>query len=548
MVADHPSPSAVLRLPSPLWTALAALLAAEAVGLTLRFSVGTATDPLPVWLLRMSKLGFQLLVGAASVVLLLTAGDVGVRTDVDRDSPTAKASHRPWPFLVAHFTALAGFAWLTAIVLEGGARPLPAAIGLGLAWASLGLATMVTWIGIGLSPDRCLGLLRRGPGLLLVGGAAGLATWGTGLIAKSLWHPLGRSTLWVVHQLLRPFVEPLIYRPDTFQIGTPGFLVWIAPGCSGYEGMGLVFLLAGSYLWVARRRLRFPRAMILLPMGLAVIWLANTVRLAALVALGSWGYGAVAMDGFHSQAGWLALDAVGLGLVLVASRWSYLRVDVPRDGGKAEEPSWPTAAYLAPLLALVVAQMIAGAFSAGGVDRLYPLRIAAATGVLWSYRRLYAQIRWTPSWQAVGLGVAAFALWMALEPLAPARSPGPAGPTSSPEPGWAWGWLVVRVVGSVVIVPLAEELAFRAYLTRRLIATRYWVLPMGTFTGLSFVISSGLFGLLHGRWLAGTLAGLLYALALYRRRELSDAVLAHATTNAMIAAVVLASGDRSLWA
>ena len=103
------------------------------------------------------------------------------------------------------------------------------------------------------------------------------------------------------------------------------------------------------------------------------------------------------------------------------------------------------------------------------------------------------------------------------------------------------------MAGSVAVVPLAEELAFRAYLTRRLIAPRYWELPVGAFTWPSFLISSALFGLLHGRWLAGTLAGLLYALALYRRRETADAVVAHATTNALIAATVLATGDWRLW-
>ena len=249
------------------------------------------------------------------------------------------------------------------------------------------------------------------------------------------------------------------------------------------------------------------------------------------------------MGGFHSQAGWLAFDAVGIGLVLIAGRWSYLHADEPLDVGVSEKTSWPTGAYLAPLLAIVAATMIAAAFSAGGADRFYPLRIAAAAAALWCYRRRYAEIRWTASWQAMGIGAAAFAIWMALEPLAPAGGPTPADPISGLATGRAWAWLVVRVIGSVVVVPIAEELAFRGYLTRRLIAADYWTLPIGAFSWPSLVISSGLFGLLHGRWLAGTLAGLLYAVALYRRRELSDAVVAHATTNAMIAAVVLITGD-----
>ena len=78
------------------------------------------------------------------------------------------------------------------------------------------------------------------------------------------------------------------------------------------------------------------------------------------------------------------------------------------------------------------------------------------------------------------------------------------------------------MVGSVVTVPLAEELAFRGYLTRRLMATEFQEIPLGRFTWFSFLISSALFGALHGRWLAGILAGMLYALALYRRKDLGE--------------------------
>ena len=41
--------------------------------------------------------------------------------------------------------------------------------------------------------------------------------------------------------------------------------------------------------------------------------------------------------------------------------------------------------------------------------------------------------------------------------------------------------------------------------------------------------------------------GILYALAMYRRGKLGDAVLAHAVTNALIAVSVLATGDWTMW-
>ena len=74
--------------------------------------------------------------------------------------------------------------------------------------------------------------------------------------------------------------------------------------------------------------------------------------------------------------------------------------------------------------------------------------------------------------------------------------------------------------------------------------------PFAVFRPLSSVLclpSSILFGALHGRWLAGTVAGMFYAWAMYRRGKTGDAILAHAITNALIAADVLILGNWTLW-
>ena len=62
------------------------------------------------------------------------------------------------------------------------------------------------------------------------------------------------------------------------------------------------------------------------------------------------------------------------------------------------------------------------------------------------------------------------------------------------------------------------------------------------------MVSSLAFGILHGeRWLAGTLAGIVYAGVYLRRGSIGDATAAHATTNALIAAAVLGAGQWHLW-
>jgi CAAX prenyl protease-like protein len=146
----------------------------------------------------------------------------------------------------------------------------------------------------------------------------------------------------------------------------------------------------------------------------------------------------------------------------------------------------------------------------------------------------------------VAFGAAAFAIWLALMP---------AGSTSDHWPRelvgsslWAPAWLLMRVLGYVVTVPIAEELAFRGFLTRRLLRADFYNIPVGAWSCIPFLLSSLLFGALHGRfWLPGTIAGMFFAVALYRRRVLGDAVLAHATTNGLLVLYVFVTGEWSAW-
>ena len=82
---------------------------------------------------------------------------------------------------------------------------------------------------------------------------------------------------------------------------------------------------------------------------------------------------------------------------------------------------------------------------------------------------------------------------------------------------------------------------------RKLIASDFADVPPGRFTWVSFLVSSVLFGMLHGQWLAGILAGMVFAVAVYRRGLLADAVVAHSVTNALLSAYVLLTHNWSLW-
>jgi exosortase E/protease (VPEID-CTERM system) len=457
-----------------------------------------------------------------------------------------------WPLVLAHLAAFAGFAALAAVITRSG---LPSAAypgGWVVAWVTMGAITLGTWIAAVLPTGLARALGRHGAARLLVALAVAATAAGAGQACEQVFwspgdrSPLVRVTFWAVSGLIGLFSSDPIYRPEEAMLGTRHFVVRVAPQCSGYEGMGLILVFLGAYLAYCRRTYRFPRALLLLPLGVAAMWLANVARITLLVAVGVWISPTVAVQGFHSQAGWLAFNGIALGLVLASRRIRFFALpDLEAENGKSTNP---TAAYLVPLLAIVATTMITAAFTAG-FDWFYPLRVLAAATALWYYHRYYAALRWTWSWTAIAIGIVTFVLWMALEPAPTGTSTDSTFGTGLARLGAVWGptWLVFRVIGSVVTVPLAEELAFRGYLSRRLIAAEFQDVPLGRFTWLSFLGSSILFGALHGRWLAGMLAGMLYAVALYRRGEFADAVVAHATTNALIAAHVLATGPWSLW-
>jgi CAAX prenyl protease-like protein len=97
-------------------------------------------------------------------------------------------------------------------------------------------------------------------------------------------------------------------------------------------------------------------------------------------------------------------------------------------------------------------------------------------------------------------------------------------------------------------VPIAEELAFRGYLARRLINREFAAIPFSSLTLVSIGISSLVFGLFHGRqWMVGLVAGLAYAAVLKWKGRIGDAVVAHATSNLLLAAWVLLRGDWAQW-
>jgi exosortase E/protease (VPEID-CTERM system) len=324
------------------------------------------------------------------------------------------------------------------------------------------------------------------------------------------------------------------------------FEVLIRPACSGIEGMVLLGIFSSAYVYRFRKTLRFPQAFSLIPLAIAAAWLTNIVRIAALALIGAHWSPAIAAGGFHSKAGWLAFCGLALGVVLLGQR-AYAQ---PRTAADAEiELHNPTAVYCLPLVALLSVGMLTTSLSAT-LDLAYAARIMVAVLVLYAFRDSYRPLLQAPSWQAVLLGAAVFGVWWLLTGPANAQhNLEVAAELRSLSVPVAALWLIARFIGSVLIVPVVEELAFRGYLLRRLSTTAadFEALSHKQISVVAWITSSLAFGCLHGQWIAGTLAGAAYAGIMIWRGRLVDAVLAHAVTNALLSLVVVTGGRWDLW-
>jgi exosortase E/protease (VPEID-CTERM system) len=416
----------------------------------------------------------------------------------------------------------------------------------------------VVALGIVVSAAAALAaLLAIAPGPLWVAAARALGlTWGyaaiaallgTGAIqlAQTLWAPTAALTFDVVSRVLAPLIPTLTADPTTLVLSTDRFAVQVAEGCSGLEGMGLMLAFSVAWLTYFRREYFFPRALLLIPGGLVVMFVLNVLRISALLLIGHAGYPDVAINGFHSQAGWIAFNAAAAGLVLLSRRSTWLNRTASRSSAPAATDN-PTAAYLMPLLAILAAGMVSHAMSSG-FETFYPLRLIAGAIVLGIYARRLATLDWHWSWRGPAVGALVFLLWIFaahfLIPAAPmpgkllALSPVPRGI-----------WIASRLAASILTVPIAEELAYRGYLMRRIGHSDFDAVPFQSIRWPALCAAAIVFGLMHGAlWLPGIAAGLAFGLVTVHRGRIGEAVAAHATANALVAVAVLGWDQWQLW-
>jgi uncharacterized protein len=182
---------------------------------------------------------------------------------------------------------------------------------------------------------------------------------------------------------------------------------------------------------------------------------------------------------------------------------------------------------------------------------VYPVQTLICGYALWRYRQAYGPFRARGLAFGTITGVLVLCLWVAppLLHLAPSRTGGFDPERLAASPGLFALTLVLRFLRLVVVVPILEEVFWRAFMLRILIRPDFSSVPFGAFRWGSCLVTAGLFAIEHQRtdWPAGFLAGLLYNAVAYRTRNLGACILAHALTNLGVGIYISISRPWGFW-
>lgn len=186
-----------------------------------------------------------------------------------------------------------------------------------------------------------------------------------------------------------------------------------------------------------------------------------------------------------------------------------------------------------------------------------PIRVLIMSAVCVFFWPSDISIKPSHAFASTVVGIAAFCIWIAPDLLFPRYRASPLfsnsiiGHTYSSIPAaalnssWVLGWRIAR---SAAIVPVVEELFWRAWLMRWLINSDFRKVRLGTYAPFAVWITAILFACEHGSyWDVGFAAGVIYNFWMIRTKSVADCILMHAVTNAALSAYVVVKHQWQYW-
>ena len=224
----------------------------------------------------------------------------------------------------------------------------------------------------------------------------------------------------------------------------------------------------------------------------------------------------------------------------------------------------PAVARVAPFVIFLLLTYCQGKFGEASRYWFYLAKTIVGAWLLFEMRPFVAEMRLAFSWEAVVVGVGVFVMWVGLDGFYPKVSElgaktGLSKTAATAVLAWnphlqfgdgavlAWFFIVVRILGSSLVVPALEEVFFRSFLYRYIAKADFLSVPLGRFAPLPFFLAAGVFAFEHEEWLPGLLCGFAYQGLVLRKQRLGDAIVAHGLTNFLLGVWVAGKGAWQFW-
>jgi len=189
---------------------------------------------------------------------------------------------------------------------------------------------------------------------------------------------------------------------------------------------------------------------------------------------------------------------------------------------------------------------------------LYALRTFGALAVWCYFRPFYPPLgrMWlaiaVPAGLIAAYGWVTIHHWFAAQPWYWPEAPSVTelyNPFERLGDGWKlWTFLAIRIGGAATVVPMIEEIFWRAFVLRALIDWDRWEkLPLGQFTWPSFLICSAASALQHPQWEVGILCWMFYNALFYWKKSLLCLMITHGVTNLALYIYVVIYREWVFW-
>jgi CAAX prenyl protease-like protein len=215
---------------------------------------------------------------------------------------------------------------------------------------------------------------------------------------------------------------------------------------------------------------------------------------------------------------------------------------------------YPALPYIAPFAAILVFIEIHG-YASWSPFVEWPVQVLVLAGLCclcWPRELEKVPRHWLAS---TAVGIAVFCIWVQPDLLLPGYRnhivftvfgvPHSSIPPSVQRSAWVLAWRAAR---ATLVVPIAEELFWRAWLMRWLINQNFLSVRLGAYAPTACYLTALLFASEHGPyWDVGLATGLIYNLWMIRTKSVADCILMHGVTNGVLSWYVLATGNWQYW-